>query len=227
MLGLVAGVFLCWAIGAVLLYVPGRPSCAAPSSARRSSPRSTTCSRRSGCSRSSSASTRSGCSSAPGDRRCHPRGPREDPDVVRASKSVVRVTGIACGLGLEGSGWVVKPGLVVTNAHVVAGIERPRVDTAGGRRSRRRSSHSTSRTTSPCCALRASARARSRSLVRSVACRSHSSATRGTGRSRARPPASAEPPMCSAGTRTAAARSDVRSRRSAVSWSPEAPVGRA
>jgi S1-C subfamily serine protease len=43
------------------------------------------------------------------------------------------VTGIACGLGLEGSGWIVKPGLVVTNAHVVAGIERPRVDTAGGR----------------------------------------------------------------------------------------------
>jgi S1-C subfamily serine protease len=43
------------------------------------------------------------------------------------------VTGIACGLGVEGSGWVVRPGLVVTNAHVIAGIDRPRIDTAGGR----------------------------------------------------------------------------------------------
>jgi S1-C subfamily serine protease len=51
-----------------------------------------------------------------------------DPDVLRASKSVLRVTGIACGLGIEGSGWIVRPGLVVTNAHVVAGIEHPRVD---------------------------------------------------------------------------------------------------
>ena len=101
---------------------------------------------------------RSGCSSAPAI-VAPPEGLAKDPDVVRASKSVVRVTGIACGLGLEGSGWVVKPGLVVTNAHVVAGIERPRVVRPAGGRSRRRSSHSTSRTTSPCCALRASARA--------------------------------------------------------------------
>ncbi len=38
-----------------------------------------------------------------------------------AHHSVVRVFGTACGLGVEGSGWVVAPGLVVTNAHVVAG----------------------------------------------------------------------------------------------------------
>ena len=38
-----------------------------------------------------------------------------------ASPSVVRVIGSACGLGIEGSGWVAAPGLVVTNAHVVAG----------------------------------------------------------------------------------------------------------
>jgi S1-C subfamily serine protease len=38
-----------------------------------------------------------------------------------ARHSVVRVFGTACGLGVEGSGWVVAPGLVVTNAHVVAG----------------------------------------------------------------------------------------------------------
>ena len=55
-----------------------------------------------------------------------------DPDVARAAWSVVRITGFACGLGVEGSGWVARPGLVVTNAHVVAGIERPRVDRGEG-----------------------------------------------------------------------------------------------
>lgn len=41
---------------------------------------------------------------------------------VRASfGSVVRVLGTACGLGIEGSGWVAGTDLVVTNAHVVAG----------------------------------------------------------------------------------------------------------
>jgi len=53
--------------------------------------------------------------------------PAPDPAIVRAAgvdralPSVVRVTGTACGLGIEGSGWVAGPGLVVTNAHVVAG----------------------------------------------------------------------------------------------------------
>jgi S1-C subfamily serine protease len=44
-----------------------------------------------------------------------------DPDVRAAGNSVVRVLGTACGLGVEGSGWIAAPGLVVTNAHVVAG----------------------------------------------------------------------------------------------------------
>jgi S1-C subfamily serine protease len=44
-----------------------------------------------------------------------------DPDVARAGASVVKVLGTACGLGVEGSGWMAAPGLVVTNAHVVAG----------------------------------------------------------------------------------------------------------
>ncbi len=43
------------------------------------------------------------------------------PGVRAASRSVVRVLGTACGLAIEGSGWVARPGLVVTNAHVVAG----------------------------------------------------------------------------------------------------------
>jgi S1-C subfamily serine protease len=44
-----------------------------------------------------------------------------DPDVRAATRSSVRVLGTACGLGIEGSGWVARPGVVVTNAHVVAG----------------------------------------------------------------------------------------------------------
>jgi S1-C subfamily serine protease len=44
-----------------------------------------------------------------------------DPDVKRAADGVVRVLGTACGLGIEGSGWIARPGIVVTNAHVVAG----------------------------------------------------------------------------------------------------------
>jgi S1-C subfamily serine protease len=44
-----------------------------------------------------------------------------DPQVRAAGASVVRITGTACGLGVEGSGWVAARGLVVTNAHVVAG----------------------------------------------------------------------------------------------------------
>jgi Trypsin-like peptidase domain/Colicin V production protein len=44
-----------------------------------------------------------------------------DPQVAAAGRSVVRVLGTACGLGVQGSGWVAGKGLVVTNAHVVAG----------------------------------------------------------------------------------------------------------
>jgi S1-C subfamily serine protease len=55
-----------------------------------------------------------------------------DPDVLAAGGSVVRVLGTACGLGVEGSGWAVEPGLVVTNAHVVAGSEDTTVTTQGG-----------------------------------------------------------------------------------------------
>jgi len=49
------------------------------------------------------------------------KGTPRDPDVRAAAGSVVRVTGTACGLGVEGSGWVIERGFVVTNAHVVAG----------------------------------------------------------------------------------------------------------
>jgi S1-C subfamily serine protease len=55
-----------------------------------------------------------------------------DPDVLAAGGSVVRVLGTACGLGVEGSGWAVQPGLVVTNAHVIAGSDDTTVTTQGG-----------------------------------------------------------------------------------------------
>jgi S1-C subfamily serine protease len=48
-----------------------------------------------------------------------------------AGASVVRVVGTACGLGIEGSGWVPAPDLVVTNAHVVAGESDTRVEVGG------------------------------------------------------------------------------------------------
>lgn len=47
--------------------------------------------------------------------------------VERASESVFLVRGAACGQQVEGSAWVAKPGYLVTNAHVVAGMSEPRV----------------------------------------------------------------------------------------------------
>jgi S1-C subfamily serine protease len=54
-----------------------------------------------------------------------------DPGVQVASRSVVRVLGTACGLAIEGSGWVARAGIVVTNAHVVAGEEDTTVQVGG------------------------------------------------------------------------------------------------
>src|SRR5919109_874523 len=69
-----------------------------------------------------------------------PPGPTQPPDprvltrpgVRAAAPSVVRVVGTACGLGIEGSGWVARPGLVVTAAHVVAGEDDTTVATLSG-----------------------------------------------------------------------------------------------
>jgi trypsin-like peptidase/colicin V production protein len=54
-----------------------------------------------------------------------------DPQVRGAAGSVVRVLGTACGLGVQGSGWIVRDGLVVTNAHVVAGQDDTTVQLRG------------------------------------------------------------------------------------------------
>jgi S1-C subfamily serine protease len=60
------------------------------------------------------------------------RGIVRDAEVQDATGSAVKILGTACGLGIEGSGWVAAPGIVVTNAHVVAGERDTRV-LLGGR----------------------------------------------------------------------------------------------
>lgn len=68
----------------------------------------------------------------------HPVEPA-DPNVVktagirRAAESVVRIDALAvsCGQSQEGTGFVARPSLVVTNAHVVAGSERVSVRADG------------------------------------------------------------------------------------------------
>ncbi|WP_181408434.1 MarP family serine protease [Schumannella sp. 10F1B-5-1] len=54
--------------------------------------------------------------------------------LTSASASVVRINGTAyaCGQNQSGSGFVVAPDRIVTNAHVVAGVSEPVVDTRGG-----------------------------------------------------------------------------------------------
>ena len=132
-LGGLTGLAFCWAVGAVLLYVPGQ------SELRQLAQESTVV----------SALTEA----VPPERvmdavgRIDPfasiAGPvvgvdppepaiARDRQVRAAEASVVRVQGIACGLGVEGSGWIVRRGLVVTNAHVVAGISSPLVDRRDG-----------------------------------------------------------------------------------------------
>lgn len=65
-----------------------------------------------------------------------PPVPDPDPAVARsgvikaAAPSIVKVTSQSdtCQRGQEGTGWVVRPGRIVTNAHVVAGASRVRVE---------------------------------------------------------------------------------------------------
>jgi S1-C subfamily serine protease len=52
--------------------------------------------------------------------------------VRRSAPSVVRVLGTACGVGVEGTGWVARPHLVVTAAHVVAGQTDTMVESQSG-----------------------------------------------------------------------------------------------
>lgn len=49
------------------------------------------------------------------------KGVLRDPSIRNATTRIVKVLGTACGVGVEGSGWVAAPNLIVTAAHVVAG----------------------------------------------------------------------------------------------------------
>jgi S1-C subfamily serine protease len=59
------------------------------------------------------------------------RGILADRDVRAARRSVVKIRGTACGLAVQGSGWVAGGGIVVTNAHVVAGQDDTTVEQEG------------------------------------------------------------------------------------------------
>jgi len=58
-------------------------------------------------------------------------GPRrllDDPDVQRVASSVLKIRGAnACGRGVEGSGFLYADDRLMTNAHVVAGVDDPEV----------------------------------------------------------------------------------------------------
>jgi S1-C subfamily serine protease len=132
-LGGAIGIALCWAVGAVFLYLPGQTEL-------RSSARDSRILARLN---EEVPPTRVMAALASIDPFTVLAGPAAgvgppDPAVLdtagvnAAALSVVRVIGNACGLGVEGSGWVAGPGLVVTNAHVVAGMRDPRIDRNDG-----------------------------------------------------------------------------------------------
>ena len=135
-LGGAVALALCWAVGAVLLYIPGQTEL------RRYVQESsilTALNERFPPERLIDELARIdpfGAIAGPSAGVDAPdAGVLDSAGVNRAALSVVRVVGTACGLGIEGSGWVAAPNLVVTNAHVVAGVETPRVDrNDGGRR---------------------------------------------------------------------------------------------
>ncbi|MFE6997657.1 MarP family serine protease [Microbacterium sp. NPDC057659] len=57
----------------------------------------------------------------------------DDPALAAAARSVAKVSGMApaCGIVSSGSGFVVADDLIVTNAHVVAGVDAPIVELPG------------------------------------------------------------------------------------------------
>lgn len=63
-----------------------------------------------------------------------PDASTDTPALNKAAASVLKIAGTAyqCGQNQTGTGFVVSPGRVVTNAHVVAGVAEPVVETPGG-----------------------------------------------------------------------------------------------
>jgi S1-C subfamily serine protease len=137
LLGGISGLVVVWVLGAVVLFVPGQTTL------RRAAQRSELLRQLDGIvpprrllgvlARIDPFPTLAGQA---------PRVAPPDPRLVRsaavraARPSVVRVLGTACGLGVEGTGWVGGRGLVVTAAHVVAGEGDTVVEVASGDRLR-------------------------------------------------------------------------------------------
>lgn len=127
--GAAIGVALVWVLGAVLLDIPGQ------STLRHDVQRSAILRRLNRIAPPSSV-LRALNRVDPFPSVTGPKLPSTPPDasvlrslgVRRVRGSVVRIVGTACGLGVEGSGWVVAEREVVTAAHVVAGANGLHVD---------------------------------------------------------------------------------------------------
>jgi uncharacterized membrane protein required for colicin V production len=132
-LGAVAGFVVVWVVGAVALHFPGQSDLrrGAQSSLVLQQLNDLVPPRRlmSALDRVDPFPTIVG-PDAPGE----PPDPRvlAQPGVRQAASSVLRVIGTACGLGVSGSGWVGGTELLVTAAHVVAGVSDTTVEPAGG-----------------------------------------------------------------------------------------------
>lgn len=61
-----------------------------------------------------------------------PSAPSMEAAVNKDAASVVKIEGTGCGGIVEGSGFIVSPGIVATNAHVVAGIVHPFIYDSNG-----------------------------------------------------------------------------------------------
>jgi S1-C subfamily serine protease len=136
-LGAFSGLVAVWVLGAVALFVPGQPGL------RRAAQRSTLLRHLNGVvpprellgvlARIDPFPSLAG--QVPAVAAPDPRLARS-PAVLAARPSVVRVLGTACGLGVEGTGWVGGRGLIVTAAHVVAGQSDTLVELVDGERLR-------------------------------------------------------------------------------------------
>jgi uncharacterized membrane protein required for colicin V production len=136
-LGAVSGLVVVWVLGAVALFVPHEPGL------RRAAQRSSLLRRLNDVvaprqllgvlARIDPFPSLSGqvpTVAAPDPRLSHA-------DAVQSARaSVLRVIGTACGLGVEGTGWVGGRGLVVTAAHVIAGQTDTLVELEDGERLR-------------------------------------------------------------------------------------------
>jgi S1-C subfamily serine protease len=132
LLGAATGLFLAWAVGVVALQLPGQTSL------RREVQRSYVLKQlNSLLPPSSLLQALARLDPFPSLGGPVAQVPPPNPQVLRlpgvraAAPSVVRILGTACGLGIEGSGWIAAPATVVTAAHVVAGEDDTTVNPFG------------------------------------------------------------------------------------------------